>query len=95
MPLVPLLPAGGEAEAGGRLQDLVKRARGKQLAPDEYSSGNFFISNMGMFGADTFDAILPPGGTPRPHAHAPSPSQPLALLLHPAGWGFAACSPIS
>ena len=41
--------------------DLVKRARSKQLAPDEYNSGNFTISNMGMFGADVFDAILPPG----------------------------------
>lgn len=41
--------------------DLVKRARSKQLAPDEYNSGNFTISNLGMFGADTFDAILPPG----------------------------------
>lgn len=42
--------------------DLVKRARAKQLAPDEYSSGTFTISNLGMFGVDTFDAILPPGG---------------------------------
>ncbi len=42
--------------------DLVKRARGKQLAPDEYNSGTFTISNLGMFGVDTFDAILPPGG---------------------------------
>ena len=42
-------------------KDLVKRARSKQLAPDEYNSGNFTISNLGMFGADTFDAILPPG----------------------------------
>jgi len=41
--------------------DLVKRARGKQLAPDEYSSGTFTISNLGMFGVETFDAILPPG----------------------------------
>jgi pyruvate dehydrogenase E2 component (dihydrolipoamide acetyltransferase) len=41
--------------------DLVKRARGKQLAPDEYNSGTFTISNLGMFGVDTFDAILPPG----------------------------------
>lgn len=41
--------------------DLVKRARSKQLAPDEYHSGNFTISNLGMFGADKFDAILPPG----------------------------------
>ncbi len=43
------------------LQDLVKRARAKQLAPDEYSTGTFTISNMGMYGADAFDAILPPG----------------------------------
>jgi pyruvate dehydrogenase E2 component (dihydrolipoamide acetyltransferase) len=35
--------------------------RGKQLAPDEYNSGTFTISNLGMFGVDTFDAILPPG----------------------------------
>jgi len=41
--------------------DLVKRARGKQLAPDEYNSGTFTISNLGMFGVETFDAILPPG----------------------------------
>ena len=41
--------------------DLVKRARAKALAPDEYNSGTFTISNLGMFGVDTFDAILPPG----------------------------------
>jgi hypothetical protein len=39
----------------------VKRARAKQLQPDEYNSGTFTISNLGMFGVDTFDAILPPG----------------------------------
>lgn len=43
--------------------DLVKRARSKQLKPDEYNSGNFTISNLGMFGVDTFDAILPPGAS--------------------------------
>lgn len=41
--------------------DLVKRARAKQLSPDEYTTGTFTISNLGMFGVDTFDAILPPG----------------------------------
>lgn len=41
--------------------DLVQRARAKQLAPDEYSSGNFTVSNLGMYGVDQFDAILPPG----------------------------------
>jgi pyruvate dehydrogenase E2 component (dihydrolipoamide acetyltransferase) len=42
-------------------KDLVDRARAKQLQPDEYSTGTFTISNLGMFGVDCFDAILPPG----------------------------------
>ena len=42
-------------------KDLVNRARSKQLQPDEYSTGTFTLSNLGMFGVDTFDAILPPG----------------------------------
>jgi pyruvate dehydrogenase E2 component (dihydrolipoamide acetyltransferase) len=46
---------------GRNWQDLVSRARSKQLQPDEYSTGTFTISNLGMFGVDSFDAILPPG----------------------------------
>ncbi|WP_404787997.1 dihydrolipoamide acetyltransferase family protein [Altericista sp. CCNU0014] len=42
-------------------KDLVDRARAKQLQPDEYSTGTFTLSNLGMFGVDFFDAILPPG----------------------------------
>mgnify|MGYP000473182033 CR=1 FL=1 len=42
-------------------KDLVDRARTKQLQPDEYSTGTIAISNLGMFGVDRFDAILPPG----------------------------------
>jgi pyruvate dehydrogenase E2 component (dihydrolipoamide acetyltransferase) len=42
-------------------KDLVDRSRLKQLQPDEYSTGTFTLSNLGMFGVDTFDAILPPG----------------------------------
>ncbi|MEL6901876.1 MAG: dihydrolipoamide acetyltransferase family protein [Cyanobacteria bacterium J06606_4] len=42
-------------------KDLVKRARSKQLSPEEYNSGTFTLSNLGMFGVDSFDAILPPG----------------------------------
>ena len=41
--------------------DLVNRARGKSLAPDEYSTGTFTVSNLGMYGVDKFDAILPTG----------------------------------
>lgn len=42
-------------------KDLVARARTKQLQPVEYTSGTFTLSNLGMFGVDRFDAILPPG----------------------------------
>ncbi|MBD2292835.1 2-oxo acid dehydrogenase subunit E2 [Anabaena sphaerica FACHB-251] len=42
-------------------KSLVEKARAKQLQPDEYSTGTFTLSNLGMFGVDTFDAILPPG----------------------------------
>ncbi|GAB4348978.1 MAG: dihydrolipoamide acetyltransferase family protein [Cyanophyceae cyanobacterium] len=42
-------------------KDLVDRARAKQLQPDEYTTGTFTLSNLGMFGVDRFDAILPPG----------------------------------
>ena len=41
--------------------DLVARSRTKQLQPEEYSTGTFTLSNLGMFGVDRFDAILPPG----------------------------------
>ena len=42
-------------------KDLVARSRSKQLSPEEYNSGTFTLSNLGMFGVDSFDAILPPG----------------------------------
>jgi len=42
-------------------KSLVERARAKQLQPQEYNSGTFTLSNLGMFGVDRFDAILPPG----------------------------------
>ncbi|MDG2616446.1 dihydrolipoamide acetyltransferase family protein [Thermoleptolyngbya sichuanensis XZ-Cy5] len=58
-------------------KDLVDRARSKQLQPAEYSTGTFTLSNLGMFGVDRFDAILPPGqgailaiGTSRPQVVA-------------------------
>tara|TARA_Y100001978_G_scaffold203422_1_gene229175 strand:- start:5274 stop:6650 length:1377 start_codon:yes stop_codon:yes gene_type:complete len=48
-------------ELSRQWKDLVKRSRLKQLEPHEYSSGSFTLSNLGMFGVDKFDAILPPG----------------------------------
>lgn len=42
-------------------KELVDKARAKQLQPQEYNTGTFTLSNLGMFGVDRFDAILPPG----------------------------------
>ena len=43
------------------MQELVGKAKEGKLAPDEYSSGTFLVSNLGMFGVSEFDAILPQG----------------------------------
>ena len=42
------------------LDALVRKARERKLAPDDYSDGTFTISNLGMFGVDRFYAILTP-----------------------------------
>ena len=42
---------------------LIEAARAGKLMPDQMSGGTFTISNLGMFGIDSFDAIInPPQG---------------------------------
>ncbi|MEW6354990.1 MAG: dihydrolipoamide acetyltransferase family protein [Planctomycetota bacterium] len=41
--------------------DLVTRARGKKLTPDEFEGGCLTISNLGMFDVDAFVPIINPG----------------------------------
>ena len=45
------------------MKDLALRARARKLAPDEYQGGSFAISNLGMMGVESFDAVINP-----PHA---------------------------
>ncbi len=45
------------------MKDLASRARTKKLMPTEFQGGSFAISNLGMFGIESFDAIINP-----PHA---------------------------
>ncbi|EPX87264.1 pyruvate dehydrogenase complex dihydrolipoamide acetyltransferase, long form [Rubellimicrobium thermophilum DSM 16684] len=45
------------------MKDLAARARSRKLAPHEYQGGSFAISNLGMYGIDSFDAVInPPHG---------------------------------
>ncbi len=48
-------------ELGEDWKELVGKAKSGTLSPDEYNSGTFTISNLGMFGVSQFDAILPSG----------------------------------
>jgi len=44
-------------------RDLAERARNRNLAPHEYQGGSFTVSNLGMFGVESFDAVInPPHG---------------------------------
>lgn len=47
-----------------QMKDLAVRARARKLAPEEYQGGTTSVSNLGMFGVQSFDAVInPPQGT--------------------------------
>ncbi len=47
-------------EISMEMKDLAERARKRRLAPHEYQGGTTSISNLGMFGIKTFDAVINP-----------------------------------
>ena len=47
-------------ELARRLQDLTERAHQGRLRPDELEGGTFTITNLGMFGIESFDPIINP-----------------------------------
>ena len=51
------------SEISNEMKDLAMRARSKRLAPHEYQGGTTSISNLGMYGVKSFDAVINP-----PHA---------------------------
>jgi len=45
------------------IQELAKRARENKLKPEEFQGGSFSVSNLGMFGINSFSAVInPPQG---------------------------------
>jgi pyruvate dehydrogenase E2 component (dihydrolipoamide acetyltransferase) len=51
------------SELSNEMKDLAERARKRRLAPHEYQGGTTSISNLGMYGIRSFDAVINP-----PHA---------------------------
>ncbi|MBX7114742.1 MAG: pyruvate dehydrogenase complex dihydrolipoamide acetyltransferase [Myxococcaceae bacterium] len=50
----------GVSEISAEVRDMAERAKKKALKPDEYTGGSITVSNLGMFGIDSFIAIINP-----------------------------------
>ncbi len=48
------------SEISAEMRSLAKRAKDGKLNPEEYKGGSFTVSNMGMFGISSFQAIINP-----------------------------------
>jgi pyruvate dehydrogenase E2 component (dihydrolipoamide acetyltransferase) len=59
-PVIKDIGSKGLATISRESKDLATRAREGGLKPDEYQGGTITVSNMGMFGVDSFTAIVNP-----------------------------------
>jgi pyruvate dehydrogenase E2 component (dihydrolipoamide acetyltransferase) len=61
--VVPVIRNAGRIsleELGKQSRNLAEKAQKKKLLPSDYEGGTFTISNLGMFGVDSFIAIINP-----------------------------------
>ena len=59
-PVIRDIGSKGLAQISRESKDLATRAREGGLKPEEYQGGTITVSNMGMFGIDSFTAIINP-----------------------------------
>ncbi len=59
-PIIKKAETKGLKQISEEMKDLAKRARDGKLKPEEFQGGTFSISNLGMFGVTTFQAIINP-----------------------------------
>jgi len=59
-PVIRDIDSKGLAAISQESKDLATRARDGKLQPDEYQGGTITVSNMGMFGIESFTAIINP-----------------------------------
>jgi len=59
-PIVPDADKLGLAGISTKVKELASKAKDGGLQPHEFQGGTFTISNLGMFGVDTFSAIINP-----------------------------------
>lgn len=57
-PIVWAADTKGVGQIAREMKDLAERARSRKLKPEEYQGGTFSISNLGMFGIQSFASII-------------------------------------
>ncbi len=67
------------AQISTEMKDLAARARANKLKPEEFQGGGFSISNLGMYGVKTFQAIINP---PQACILAVGASSPKLVMKH-------------
>ncbi len=59
-PIVKNVSIKGIEEISSEVKLLASKAKKGELSPEEYSGGNFTVSNLGMYGIKNFNAIINP-----------------------------------
>ena len=59
-PVIRAADRKGLVQISREMRDLAARARARKLAPAEYQGGSTTISNLGMYGIESFSAIINP-----------------------------------
>jgi pyruvate dehydrogenase E2 component (dihydrolipoamide acetyltransferase) len=59
-PIVKIADQNSIIDISGEIKSLVKKAKEGKLQPEEFQGGGFSISNLGMYGIDSFSAIVNP-----------------------------------
>ncbi len=60
VPVIRFADSKGFAQIGDEVRDLAQKAKDKKLQPADWEGNTFTISNLGMFGIDSFTAIVNP-----------------------------------
>jgi pyruvate dehydrogenase E2 component (dihydrolipoamide acetyltransferase) len=59
-PIIRRADQKGLSTISNEMKDLASRAKANKLKPEEFQGGGFSISNMGMYGVQSFSAIINP-----------------------------------
>jgi pyruvate dehydrogenase E2 component (dihydrolipoamide acetyltransferase) len=59
-PIIRKADQKGLSTISNEMKDLASRAKANKLKPEEFQGGGFSISNMGMYGVQSFSAIINP-----------------------------------